>query len=62
MSLVINKTKPEISKNAEDDVINVCERCTRCFIAKYWDDELDWYIELNVTNLCRQCQKSDQGS
>jgi hypothetical protein len=58
MSLVANKTEPEVSKNAEDDVIKVCERCTNRFISKYWDDELDWYIELNATNLCRHCQQS----
>ncbi len=57
MNLVVNKTEPDITtKNSEDNVIKNCDVCSQSFIAKYWDEELDWYIELNLTDYCRQCQ------
>lgn len=61
MSLVTTKTEPaELTKETPDDVIRVCEKCSQHFLAKYWDSELDWYIELNDTPFCRQCQPHNE--
>ncbi len=39
-----------------DDIINECQHCHQSYLAKYWDDELDWYIEINSTAFCCHCQ------
>ena len=40
-----------------DDCWKECSRCKQLFLEKYWDEELDWYIELNLSNECNVCQK-----
>lgn len=41
-----------------DDVCwKECISCKQLFLEKYWDEELDWYIELNLSNQCHECQK-----
>ncbi|MGD9591696.1 MAG: hypothetical protein AB7V32_04155 [Candidatus Berkiella sp.] len=37
------------------DIIAECARCQQPFIVKYWDEELDWFIEINLTDYCRSC-------
>lgn len=57
----VNSEKHDLSPYNElihDDVIHECQSCHQSFLAKYWDDELDWYIELNSTVFCRYCQDS----
>lgn len=46
----------KIVESLKDEVIEVCENCQREFVAKYWDEELSWYIEVNTSPLCRTCQ------
>ncbi|MBS0287915.1 MAG: hypothetical protein JSR17_11500 [Proteobacteria bacterium] len=41
----------------QSDVTAQCERCKKIYLVKYWDEELDWYIEMNLTSFCRQCQQ-----
>ncbi len=41
------------------DITAQCEQCQETFLVKYWDDELDWYIELNLTPYCRNCQPAE---
>ncbi len=38
------------------DITAECGRCRQPFLVKYWDEELDWYIEINLTENCRNCQ------
>jgi len=38
-----------------DDCWKECSRCQQLFLEKYWDEELDWYIELNLSNECNAC-------
>lgn len=40
-----------------DDCWKECSRCQQLFLEKYWDEELDWYIELNLSNECHACQQ-----
>ncbi|MGE3317912.1 MAG: hypothetical protein AB7I18_01340 [Candidatus Berkiella sp.] len=40
-----------------DDCWKECIRCKQLFLEKYWDEELDWYIELNLSNECQICQQ-----
>ncbi len=48
--------------NENDDCWKECNRCKKRFLEKYWDEELDWYIELNLSNECVTCQKSKTNS
>lgn len=45
-------------KQSRNFIVKTCHQCQQSFLAKYWDDELDWYIELNPTPICHHCQKS----
>lgn len=38
-----------------DTVLAICEKCNDVFIQKYWDDEIDWYIETYSANTCCKC-------
>lgn len=50
----------QLSENCKstlnDDCWKECIRCNKRFLEKYWDEELDWYIELNVSDECTDCQ------
>lgn len=39
----------------EEEVLQECVHCHQQFVAKYWDSELDWYIEVNSSTHCRDC-------
>jgi len=41
----------------DDDCWKECTCCKQLFLEKYWDEELDWYIELNLANECHACQQ-----
>lgn len=40
-----------------DDCWTECSQCQQRFLVKYWDEELDWYIEVNLSNECSSCQQ-----
>lgn len=42
-----------------DDCWKKCSECQQLFLEKYWDEELDWYIELNLSNECNTCQQKN---
>ncbi len=44
-----------IDEDSTDDVVSECAQCHQPYLVKYWDKELDWYIELNLTPYCREC-------
>ncbi len=44
---------------APSDITAECESCHQTFLVKYWDEELDWYIELNLSNHCRDCRPAE---
>lgn len=46
------------SGTINDAITKKCESCSQPFLVKYWDAELDWYIEINATSRCRKCQGS----
>ncbi len=46
---------PQQDEDSTDDVVSLCAHCQQPYLVKYWDKELDWYIELNLTPLCREC-------
>lgn len=39
-----------------------CERCQKRYIQSYWDSEIEWFIEINVTGFCKQCLLSEKRS
>lgn len=57
MSLTSNDNNdvPLHALDTEEEVLQDCARCNQQFVAKYWDSELDWYIEVNTTSYCREC-------
>lgn len=58
MTVTIKDPKaPRLSKPSRDYIIKECVSCHQTFIEKYWDTELEWYIELNLTRYCHKCQK-----
>lgn len=58
MAIVFEEPIPSAhTKPSRDYVIKECVCCHQTFIEKYWDTELDWYIELNLTRYCHKCQK-----
>jgi hypothetical protein len=46
----VNLTKPSL-----DYIMKECVSCQQNFIEKYWDNESNWYIELNLTRYCHRC-------
>ncbi len=38
-----------------NEILAKCEKCNGIFIQKYWDDEIDWYIEICGVNTCHKC-------
>ncbi|MCS5709972.1 hypothetical protein [Candidatus Berkiella aquae] len=40
-----------------DDCWTECSQCQQRFLVKYWDEELDWYIEVNLSKECSGCQQ-----
>jgi len=38
------------------DIIAKCVKCHCKFVQKYWDEEISWYIELNITEICNKCK------
>jgi hypothetical protein len=50
----------ELSENGKvtlnDDCWKECSSCKQRFLEKYWDEEIDWYIELNLSDECTNCQ------
>lgn len=58
MTVTLNEPKSSIfNKPSRDYVLKECVSCQQTFVAKYWDTDLDWYIELNLTRYCQKCQK-----
>lgn len=39
----------------EDEVLEVCEICQKTFVQKYWDDEIESYVEINLEKVCVSC-------
>lgn len=59
----LNKVEIQSADNCKatllDDCWKECSRCQQPFLEKYWDEELDWYIELNLSTECTNCQKQN---
>lgn len=53
MDLITTKEVSQSDETAQ------CVSCNETFLVKYWDDELDWYIEINLSGYCRQCQPEE---
>ncbi len=48
--------KPKQTKIDECDEIKcVCSYCQQPFLSRYWDHELEWYIDINLTSFCKTC-------
>lgn len=41
----------------EEEVFQECTHCHQTYLVKYWDAELDWYIQVNNSDICRDCAK-----
>ncbi|MBS0288439.1 MAG: hypothetical protein JSS07_00205 [Proteobacteria bacterium] len=50
-------TLATLTNDSQNDVTQLCDKCAQQYLVKYWDEELDWYIELNKTPKCRHCQQ-----
>lgn len=45
------RNKPSAKKD-KNHIYTSCHICHQTFLDKYWDDELDWYIQLNQHHNC----------
>ncbi len=58
MATVINEHQAASqTKPSRNFITKECVSCHETFVEKYWDTELDWHIELNLTRYCQKCQK-----
>ena len=57
MSLTSNNNNDVLPQTleTEEEVLQECANCHQQFVTKYWDCELDWYIEVNSSSYCRNC-------
>ena len=42
----------------KEDISAIFVRCDKCgskYVQKYWDKEINWYIEINNTKICVKC-------
>jgi hypothetical protein len=58
MSITYDKNRLD----SDNNVLTDCVQCQQTFVAKYWDEELDWYIDINLTEFCRDCQQKNETS
>lgn len=45
----------ETSGKEKNHIYTTCHKCHKTILKKYWDEELDWYIQLNAHLTCKEC-------
>lgn len=55
MDKVVTEKLVQKKMDESDEVYEECRHCQQPFLSKYWDHELEWYIDINLTPLCKKC-------
>jgi hypothetical protein len=55
MDKVVTEKLVQKKMDESDEIFEVCRNCQQSFLSKYWDHELEWYIDINLTSVCKEC-------
>ena len=51
-----------VSSVIGDELKTCCKVCYQEYTAKYWDEDLEWYIILNDKGICQTCEQQKMSS